>query len=193
MPPPAVPPPPPDAPRWLAQPAAVASRSNMPQGRTKLVDAGRGLTTSRGISPTYYLSLSCPSGWADGAGPRPLRRGQTDVPLGAVVQRRDRRLGKERGAEVVIGKGSQGRHDLELALPHAVIALDPPQRHHHRGRHADRCTEAVGQRAVLGEQHSAILHPLGRDDQLAIVVPAHLEFRLVARELHDFWHRLERT
>ena len=54
--------PPPDAPRWLAQPAAEASMSSMPQVRARFIDVERELTTSRGISPSSYISLSDSSG-----------------------------------------------------------------------------------------------------------------------------------
>src|SRR5260221_1351966 len=52
----------PDPARWLAQPATDATTSRTPQVRAKLLDAERGLTTSRGISPPSYISLSDSSG-----------------------------------------------------------------------------------------------------------------------------------
>ena len=64
-------------------------------------------------------------------------------------------LAEELGAEAVVGERRQRRHDLEVAEPRAVVALDAPQRDDDRRRHAGRRGEAVDQRAVLLQQHPA--------------------------------------
>ena len=115
---------------------------------------------------------------------------QADMALAHDLERRDQLLAEERGAEVVEGERGEGGNDLEIALPCAVVALDAPQRHHHRGRQPHGRSEAVDQRAVRAEQRLAVLHSLRRHDQALVLGPAHLEFGLVARELHHLGQEL---
>ena len=46
---------------------------------------------------------------------------------------------EELGAEAVVGERRQRGHDLEIAEPRAVVALDAPQRDDRRCRNAGRC------------------------------------------------------
>ena len=105
-------------------------------------------------------------------------------PCGEDLQRRHQLLAEELGAEVVVDQRRQRIDDLEVAEARAVVALDAPQRDHGRRRDAGRPGEAVDQRAVLGQPRPAVLHALVRHHDLEIAVERHLEFGLVARELH---------